>query len=161
MEADPGAQLVTNSSILKACNLRVKVVVGDGDASTMAAIRRYAKHRIFKIADRNHLNKNFSGDVFNSKQLRFKELSKDAISHTWTCFSYAVVQNRGQSDGLREALPAIPDHLFERHDNCKSWCKALEKGSQTVLLTNGTLYNSLNTAFARYAENAEKFCIAG
>lgn len=161
MEADLGAELITNSSILKDCNLSVEVVIGDEDAATMATVRRYAQNRIFKIADRNHLNKNFGADIYGLKHLKINELSSDVIAHIRKCFLYAIVQHRGQSEKLRETLYAIPEHLFGRHQHCQEWCKAVEKGSQTVLLKNETLYESLKTIFAPYAENAEKFSIAG
>jgi len=50
MEADAGIELIGNSSILKDANLRVKVVVGDDDSSTIAAIRKDNFETIHKLS---------------------------------------------------------------------------------------------------------------
>lgn len=161
MEADLGAELIVNSTILKQSNMRVRVVIGDEDASTMAAVRGYSQHRIFKICDRNHLNKNFSGEIFRLKLPKWKELAKDTIAHIRKCFSYAVAQNQGQSEALRETLLAIPDHLFGCHEKCQAWCQAVQKKTPTVTLTNTKLYDLLKASFFKYSKNAHKFSIAG
>ena len=40
MEADAGAELITNSTILKEANVKVKVIFGDEDSSLMSAVNK-------------------------------------------------------------------------------------------------------------------------
>ncbi|KAK0178543.1 hypothetical protein PV327_007423 [Microctonus hyperodae] len=49
-------------------NLAARILIGDEDSSTIAAVRRRNPNTIFKLSDRNHLNKNFSKDLFNSHE---------------------------------------------------------------------------------------------
>lgn len=88
-----------------------------------------------------------------------KQLNKQkVIPHIKKCFAYAVSQNRGNSVNLAKHLNLIPDHLYDRHENCPSWGKPKEK--QTVKFTDELLYNELKIFFAKYARNAEKFSIS-
>ena len=55
---------------------------------------------------------------------KYKELNKKGlISHIKKCFSYAVAQNNGNSKNLAKNLRCISEHLFNKHDNCGTWCK--------------------------------------
>ncbi|KYQ50077.1 Fatty acid synthase, partial [Trachymyrmex zeteki] len=78
---------------------------------------------------------------------------KGIIAHLKKCFSYAVSQNKGQSDKFATQLKRIPDHVFDNHENCGDWCKPKEK--YTVNLSDRTLY-----FFSKYAANAHKFSIS-
>lgn len=61
MEADAGVQLINHSSILKETGLQVRVIIGDEDSSMIAAVRSDEPNKKFhKLADKNHLTKNFS-----------------------------------------------------------------------------------------------------
>lgn len=57
MEADAGADLINNSKILKEAGVNVRVVIGDEDSSTIAAVRKDNSETIHKLADKNHLVK--------------------------------------------------------------------------------------------------------
>ena len=59
MEPYVGSTLVNGSNILKSVGLNVRVVVGDEDSSTIASIRRGTIDKIFKLSDKNHLQKSF------------------------------------------------------------------------------------------------------
>ncbi|XP_043271992.1 uncharacterized protein [Venturia canescens] len=59
MEASVGAELVNNSTILKEAKLNVRVLIGDDDSSTIAAVQRGNPETIFKLSDMNHLRKHF------------------------------------------------------------------------------------------------------
>ena len=49
-----------------------------------------------------------------------KGLSKSVIKR----FNYAIVQNKGNSDGCRRVLLQIVPHAFSEHENCMmSWCR--------------------------------------
>ncbi|XP_024888392.1 uncharacterized protein LOC112465192, partial [Temnothorax curvispinosus] len=122
MEADVGAELVNESTILKETGLNVRVLIGDEDSSTIAAVRRGNDETIFKLADNNHLKKHFSKDLYEL-QKTFKEMKKrDVIPHLKKCFNYAVAQNKGKSVELASTLRTIPDHVFGKHENCGAWC---------------------------------------
>lgn len=156
MEADLGTKLVNNSSILQKSNLQVKIVIEDRDSSTIAAIRRDTNLHIFKFADTFHLKKNFLSDLYSLKQKHPQLNSAGVIQHIVRCFAYAVTQNHGNCDSLVETLLSIPNHLYDRHETCKSWCQTELKRSQTVSLENESLYTSLLGVFAKYAQNATK-----
>ena len=78
MEPDVGATLVNGSNILKSVGLNVRVVVGDEDSSTIASIRRGRIDKIFKLSDKNHLQKSFRGDLYQLKS-KFKEMTKKIL----------------------------------------------------------------------------------
>lgn len=163
MEPDVGASLVNNSVILKNTGLNVRVVVGDEDSSTIAAIRRGTIQKMFKLSDQNHLKKSFKSDIFSLKP-KFKELArKDTIPHLRKCFNYAITQNKCQSSKLMSIFQSIPDHFFNRHENCGDWCKrgAFDEASQQkVILKDPDLYTHLYDIFTKYAHNAHKMAFA-
>lgn len=158
MEADAGVQLINHSKILKETGLQVRVIIGDEDSSMIAAVRSDEPNRKFhKLADKNHLTKNFANELYKMRN-EFKEISKKAvIPHIKKCFSYAISQNKGKPDELAVNLNQIPNHLFGRHENCGMWCNS---NKHTVQLYNEALYNELVKLFNKYASNAPKFSIA-
>lgn len=163
MEPDVGAELVNRSQILKDTGLHAKVVVGDEDSSTIASIRRERSDTVFKLADKNHLNKHFTSELYGL-QPRFAEMrKKEVIPHLKQCFSYAVAQNKGNSAELSKNLKTIPDHMFGYHENCGEWCRRnaeTEDSSQTILLHDKKLHEELDKLFHKYAGNSEKFSVA-
>ncbi|XP_025162979.1 uncharacterized protein LOC112590497 [Harpegnathos saltator] len=125
MEADAGAELITNSSILKEANLKVKMVIGDKDSSLMAAVNKQNKES--KLADTNH--------------------------------------NKGRSKDLAKNVRCIPDHLYNKHDNCGTWCKNISDDKTGLyqpkfIIKSEELYCDLQNIFALYADNAFKYCIS-
>lgn len=160
MEANAGAALINDSKILKEANLAVRVLIGDEDSSTIAAVRRGNPNTIFKLSDSNHLKKNFGKDLY--KLINYKEMKKKGtIDHIKKCFGYAIAQNAGNSENLASALRSIPDHLFNCHENCGPWCNRKDGTSrQKIILSDNSLYNDLSTLFTKYAVNAHKFSIA-
>jgi len=56
---DAGTQLINHSQVLKDVGLKVRVVIDDEDSSTIAAVRKENSEVIYKLADKNHLVKNF------------------------------------------------------------------------------------------------------
>jgi len=123
MEADAGAELVNDSKILKEVGLNVRVIIGDEDSSTVAAIRKGSKEIIHKLADKNHLVKHFVSELYGLAKMHKEINGKGVIPHIKKCFTYAISQNKGKSSELADTLRSIPDHLFGRHENCKEWCQ--------------------------------------
>lgn len=159
MEASAGVQLINHSEILKECNVQVRVIVGDEDSSMIAAVRRDNPVITFhKLADKNHLVKNFSNELYNMRSSH-KELNKQGvIGHIKKCFAYAVAQNKGDCERLARELKRLPDQLYGRHENCGFWCKYKDK--HTITLTSNGLYDNLVQFFNKYAANAAKFSVA-
>ena len=159
MEADAGVQLINHSDILKEAKLQVRVIIGDEDSSMISAVRKDRPDITFyKLADKNHLAKNFTRELYEMQPM-FKELKKKgAISHIKKCFAYAVAQNKGNSDRLARELRRIPGHLFGQHENCGFWCKLKEK--HTVEFSDNDLLEKLEQFFNKYATNAGKFSVA-
>ena len=49
-------------------------------------------------------------------------LSNKVIEYFGKCFSYAIAQNAGDVDGLKQSIDLIVPHAFGNHENCKEWC---------------------------------------
>jgi len=94
----------------------------------------------------------------------FKEIQKtNAILHLKKCFGYALAQNEGNITKLASTLRCIPDHFFNRHENCGIWCHRNSENhskKQKIIFKNPALYDQLTTMFSKYAKNAHKFSIA-
>lgn len=64
---------------------------------------------------------------------------------------------------LANILKSIPNHFFNRHNNCGDWCKRGEfrdTSSQKVILQDLELYTHLSVLFAKCANNAHKIAFA-
>ncbi|KAJ8669121.1 hypothetical protein QAD02_000380 [Eretmocerus hayati] len=122
MEADAEVKLILKSEILQSVALEVRVVIVDEDSAIMASIHNAAPdRRIFKLAYKNHLIKNFGEELYELAKIH-KELGrKGVINHIKKWFSYAVAQNKGKTKELATTLRSIPDHLFDKHENCAKW----------------------------------------
>ncbi|XP_058808409.1 uncharacterized protein LOC131673999 [Phymastichus coffea] len=159
MEANAGVQLINHSEILIESKLQVRFIVGDEDSSMIAAVRRDNPVITFhKLADKNHLLKNFSSELYNMRSLHKEMNKKGVIAHIKKCFAYAVAQNKGDCERLRKELKRLPDHFYGRHENCGFWCKYKDK--HTLTLTNNELYEKLVQLLNKYAANAAKFSVA-
>ena len=122
MEAHAGMQLITDGQILWNAMLNVGVVIGDEDSSMIAAVRRNSDKSVYKLSDKNHLVKNFTGELYhlaNSKDHNHKELKRTGvIPHFKRCFVYGIAQNKGKPIDLCAAILNIPDHFYNSHENC-------------------------------------------
>ncbi|XP_046590208.1 uncharacterized protein LOC124293408 [Neodiprion lecontei] len=155
MDPDVGATLVNDSTILKETGLNVKVLIGDEDSSTIAAVRQNNPQSVHELTDANHLRKNFMSALYDLRK-NFKEMrDKEVIPHLKKCFSYALVQNKGDSANLTKSLRNIPEHFIGRHENCGTWCKEPHK----IVLQNVQQYAKLSEIFEKYAGNAAKFSV--
>lgn len=162
MEADAGAHLVNKSKVLQCAKVNVGVLIGDEDSSTIFAVKKGRDNIIYKLADKNHLVKHFTNELYDLAK-RFKELKKTGvISHLKKCFCYAIAQNKGKTSDLASAIKSIPDHVYNRHENCGDWCtRDNDKSvSHAIILKDELLYDSLRQIFIKYSNNASKFSIA-
>lgn len=64
VEADAGVELINNSSILKELRLTVRVIVEDGDCSTIASVKKSRENSVHKLCEKNHLTKNVSKELY-------------------------------------------------------------------------------------------------
>jgi len=161
MEADAGVELVTRSKVLQDAKLNVGVLIGDEDSSTIANINKASNKLVHKLADKNHLVKNFVNDLYKLSD-KFKQLKrKGVIQHLKKCFCYAIAQNKGKTTELAAVIKSIPDHVYNHHENCGTWCnRIVDNSKQTVTLSDDNLFNELKKVFVNYANNAFKFIVA-
>ncbi|KAK0169614.1 hypothetical protein PV328_011820 [Microctonus aethiopoides] len=130
------------SEILKEAGLRVRVLVGDEDSSTIAAVHTGSEAHIYKFADTNHLYKHFNESLIKTKP-QFKETrAVPTIPHIERCFGYAVKTCNGDATALANTLRNLPDHFFNHHENY-----------------NG-LHMELKELFGKFAKNATEFSVA-
>lgn len=125
MEADVGAQLCNNSSILKEANLRVRVIVGNDDTGTHKAVNQGSTEHVFKLSDSNHLKKNFQKELYKLSASFKSQLKPYVIKHLMLCFRYAVQKNLKKPKKIAEALNCITDHSYGNHTNCGDWCRSV------------------------------------
>lgn len=157
MEADAGEHLINNSEILKEVRVSARVVIGDDDSSTIAAVRKNRSEIIYKLSDKNHLLKHISNNLYDLAK-NFKEMKKKKCDPTFEKMFFLCCCTKQGSEHLVEAVRSIADHAFDRHDNCGKWCE--ESTSHTIKLQNRVLYQKLKNTFNKYANNSEKFCVA-
>lgn len=122
MEADAGEALVNRSQILKDANAQVIGVIGDDDTNTIKKIRDNSNRTIYKLSDRNHVTNNFSKELYKLESAHRELKKQGVINHIKKCFTYALSQNKKQSQQLALALLSIPNHLFNEHKDCGTWC---------------------------------------
>ena len=84
------------------------------------------------------------------------------------CFAYALNQNKGNPDGVRNAILNIVPHVYGEHGQCGDWCKFQKDPSakykslpRGLALEGDSLRQALNNVFGIYAQNAEKLAPCG
>ena len=163
MEPDMAKELINNNVLLKNENVVVKVLIGDDDSSTIAAVRRLSSTEIEKWSDFNHTHKAFTSALYTIK------LPRKLIEYFSHNFSHAVKQNKGNATEVRSALESIVPHAFGDHSMCKEWCTAKNSDEPYVHknLPNGKpleepeLFMSLTKIISRFANNSEKIANCG
>ena len=96
----------------------------------------------------------------------YKELTAVAISSLQKNFNYCVAQNKGNSTEMARAIENIPNHCFNVHDSCGSWCnyknhpdtythKAIGDGFK-----DQKLFEALKSIFNKLASKTNQF-VAG
>ncbi|KAK0169308.1 hypothetical protein PV327_011655, partial [Microctonus hyperodae] len=84
------------------------------------------------------------------------------VSHQ-KCFGYAFKTCSGDATVLANTLHNLPDHFFNRHENCEDWCCiGADNNSKphTLNLQDNGLYVELKKLFDKFANNAPKFTVA-
>ncbi|XP_043285641.1 uncharacterized protein [Venturia canescens] len=164
MEPEVAASLATGSQILKAHHVSVGVLIGDNDSSSICAVRKKSSHEVIKHSDFNHTSKGVKNMLYKIGKDKDPdgELSPDAIKYLHRCFTYAVAQNKGNTDAVKSAILNIPFHAFNIHRKCGTWCKYVrdpEKYSHSDITNfkNDILFEELKRVFTKLSDNADKF----
>lgn len=163
MEPDMAVQLIDKHKLLKRLNAKVTRVMGDDDASVMAAVQRESDEAIEKWSDFNHAKKAFTSALYNMK------LAHGLIQYFGSCFSTAIQQNKDNPNAVEAALKNILPHTYGEHTNCGDWCGYKELGDNYVHkylpdgkpLSDPQLRLSLDKLFERFAENSNKLAPCG
>lgn len=162
MEPHLAKQLIVTNPILKSADLEVGVLIGDDDSSSLAACRAVSDHPIVKQSDTNHAIGAVKKQLYKISS-KHKELHNVAIEYLLRNFSYAIKQNEGNANAIAAVFRSIPQHVYNDHSKCGTWCKYLESPEtydHTVLpggLTGEVLHKELVKLFEDLATRADKF----
>lgn len=161
MESNAAIKVTTQSKILKVYNVELGILIGD-DSSTISALRNSSHNQIIKQSDLNHTSKGVTNELYKIKP-KFKEMTKDVIGYFHRCFTYAVAQNRSNTQEMAKAIRNIPDHSYNRHENCGSWCGYYQnpESYKHNIIENGfknmKMYEDLRILFNKLADNCDRF----
>ena len=72
MKPDVGAQIINQRTILEKMGLNVRVLIVDKDSFTITVVHRGNSPQIFKLAERNHLQRYFGSELYEL-QKSYKE----------------------------------------------------------------------------------------
>ena len=167
MEASIACEVVKDVNESGA-GVRVGVLVGDDDASTIKTVRQEVDVSIEKWSDISHVKRSLGNQLYGAK-CRHKELSDMVIKHVQRCFVYCLAQNRDKPASLADGLHNIPRHIFGEHDGCGDWC-GFRKNPETYVhkglprgkpLSSPMLRTDLTKIFGVYADNAQKLAPMG
>jgi DNA polymerase III epsilon subunit-like protein len=162
MEPDVAAQVVMNIEQNK--NVQVGVLIMDDDTTTASKLRETLNHSFVKWSDMNHTRKHLGNSLY-ALQKKHKCLTTKVIQYIQKCFSYAVAQNKNNSEGLAKALNQIVPHAFGLHENCNdTWCGYIndpEKYKHSSLpygrdLVGEELRTDLSSIFESFIKNVDK-----
>ena len=103
--------------------IEISCMVGDDDSSAIKQLHDEFGAHIEKSCDINHVKKNLENRLYALKADGHRELSEKDIKYIQKCFVYALQQNKGDIDGLRNAFAATVPHMYGDHTSCdKLWC---------------------------------------
>ena len=160
MEPDAAAEIL--KEIEEHHNVKIKTMIMDEDATTIARIRAELNHEVQKWSDLNHVKKGVGNSLWKLNKVFPKDLNSENISYLQRCFSYAVRQNKGKAENTKQAILNIVPHVFGQHENCTSWCGYVRNPSSYKHKTlagdfkNETLRNHLEKIFEVFANNSAK-----
>ena len=106
MEPDMAVETVVNNKLLRDDNVRVSVLIGDDDSSTIAAVRREFTSKIEKWSDLNHTTKALNNALYGL------HLPVKIIGYLSCCFSYALKQNQGDPIEVASAIKNVVSHVY-------------------------------------------------
>lgn len=167
MEAEGAVQLMAKSEILKEADAEVGVFIGDNDSSALSALEEVLGHPIIKQCDINHSKKGVSKMLYKIRENKSidleGELTHDAISYLKDSFAIAVKKNKNNKAGMEKDIRNLPDHVFDKHENCGSFCKfdkEKDDYDNSRHMKNPVLYQHVKKLFSDLANNAGKFVLA-
>ena len=122
MEPDMVVEMVQNA---KDQGINIGTIVGDDDTTTIARVRSKVNPKIKKRSDKNHTKK-LLGNTLRNLQKEHSSLSKSVVNYLKTNFSYMVAQGKGNTEKIKQNIPALSKHSFGDHSLCGSWCKHID-----------------------------------
>ncbi|XP_034246124.1 uncharacterized protein LOC117648066 [Thrips palmi] len=158
MEPQLAVDLITRNPQLSEANVSLGTLIGDDDSCSIQSVRRESEVHVEKWSDLNHTRKGFSTALFNMK------VSEKVRVYLTRSFSFAIMQNKGNEEGVRAAILNIENHSYGEHGGCAEWCKFNESpGTYTHRgLPYGKPLSSLEfrpqlaALLKRFADNAAK-----
>jgi DNA polymerase III epsilon subunit-like protein len=160
MEAAAAVKVI-KSDILKEAGVKVAVLAGDEDSSTASAVRKEFADQVKRGSDLLHVQKNIKNDLYKVR-CGTKSLPKKVIDYLIISIGTAVKSNKGHAEAIRESLHAIPDHAFNDHVNCGTWCRyqkdPLQYKSKYIEKPPGEVGGELHLAVKKVFEKLEKNC---
>ncbi|XP_066581510.1 uncharacterized protein [Prorops nasuta] len=170
MEPHAAVQLTNKNSILKEVKIEIGVLVADNDSSSIFAIRNASSHEVMKQSDKNHTSKGVVNMLYKIKN-SYKELTAQSIKYLQRCFNFCISQNIGNDCNMATAIINIPEHCFNNHEKCGSWCKyetnqdtykhsVINEGfkNQNLLLALREIFNTLAKKTSSFSAGASSNC---
>ena len=104
-----------------------KVMVIDEDASSEARIKSQVNPDIEKWSDINHLVRILGKMLYEAKTTNFgpknDQLTDQVRENIVKSFRIALIENKGDAEGMQFAITSTVPHAFGEHDSCGKWCK--------------------------------------
>lgn len=155
MEASMAVDVVLKNNLLLKHNCRVKVLIGDDDSSSIAALRRLSPYSIVKWSDFNHAHKTWNSKLYEMK------VPASLREYFSKVFSLCIKKNIGDEEKVKSALCNVIPHAFGDHTNCGDYCTVDENGKHHYkyfkngeCLTDASLKQKLQTALQPFINNA-------
>ena len=102
-------------------------MVTDEDASSEARIESQANPHIEKWSDINHVVRILGKLLYEAKTTNFgpknDRLTDQVKENIVKSFRIALMENKGDTEGMQLAISCIVPHAFGEHDSCGKWCK--------------------------------------
>lgn len=122
MEPEGAVDLIKRVPTLGETPVKYAVFIGDDDCSTISWIKEEVTYQVEKWSDTVHAKRSLINNLYKLKsEQTFPRgesiLSNKIIEYFGKSFSYAVDQNAGFKDGLKESIQLIV-HAFGIHENC-------------------------------------------
>ena len=104
-----------------------KVMVTDEDASPEVRIKSQVNLGIEKWSDINHVVRILGNLLYEAKTTNFgpknDRLTDRVTGNIAKSFRTALMENKGDAEGMQLAITSIVPHAFGEHDSCGKWCK--------------------------------------
>ena len=167
MEPDVAVQLATLAPT--ELGIQLATNIGDDDAAKIRRDRDAVDYAVRKWSDISHAKRALGNRLYGKKSAH-RQLSKKVIKYVQKSFTYAVAQNKGDSDSLKIALNAIVPHMYGEHDSCGAWCRFDKENPSAYRhkdlphhkdLTDPDLKESLEKILHDFSSNANKLAPNG